>query len=132
MKGKCYRCGSGEHMANNCPVAKVIKCRSCSASQLIAAACLPTASVRAEGESGQGQSTLAVEYQPDRQQQPKQAAQVNYVQSFPSLQSGYPSREAGRYYFLPQQGNQCRFHYSSGGKEGKTWKERKKTCRVRP
>ena len=25
MKGKCYRCGSGEHMANNCLVDKDIK-----------------------------------------------------------------------------------------------------------
>ena len=27
------------------------------------------------------------------------------MQSFPSLQSAYPSRDAGRYYSLPQQGN---------------------------
>ena len=32
MKGKCYQCGSGEHMANNCLVAKDIKCCSCNAS----------------------------------------------------------------------------------------------------
>ena len=103
-------CGSGEHMVNNCKIAKDIKCRSCCSSGHIAAACLPTASVRAvEGESGQGQNTLALEYQPDKQQQqqqqPKQAAQVNYVQSCPSLQSAYLSREAGRYYSIRQQGN---------------------------
>ena len=97
MKGKCYQCGSGDHMANNCQFAKDIKCRICNASGHIAAACLPTASVRAvEGEGGQGQSTLALKYQPDKQQQqqPKQAAQINYVQTFPALQSSYPNREA--------------------------------------
>ena len=31
MKGKCFRCGSWEHMANNCRVAKDVKCRSCGA-----------------------------------------------------------------------------------------------------
>ena len=55
MKGKCYRCGSGEHMANNCSVAKDVKCRSCNATGHIAAAFTPTASIRAvEGEAGQG------------------------------------------------------------------------------
>ena len=59
MKGKCYRCGSGDHMANNCSVAKDVKCRSCNVMGHIAAACTPTASVRVvEGESGQG-NTLA-------------------------------------------------------------------------
>ena len=42
MKGKCYRCGSGDHMANNCQVAKDIKCRSFSSPGHIAAASLPT------------------------------------------------------------------------------------------
>lgn len=76
-------------MANNCQVAKDIKCRSCNASGHIAAACLPTASVRAvEGE--RGQRMLALEYQPDKQQQqqqPMHAAQINYVHTFPALQS---------------------------------------------
>ena len=29
MKGKCYRCGSPDHMANNSSVAKDIKCKRC-------------------------------------------------------------------------------------------------------
>lgn len=89
-------------------VAKCIKCRSCNFPGDIAAACLPTASNRAvEEEVGQGQSTLALEYQPDKQQQqPKQAAQINYVQTFSTLQSTYTNREAGWYYSLPQQQQQ--------------------------
>ena len=31
MKSKCFRCGSGKHMANNCRVARDVKCRSCGA-----------------------------------------------------------------------------------------------------
>ena len=107
MKGKCYRCGSGDHMSNNCSVAKDVKCRSCNAMGHIAAVCTPTASVRVvEGESGQG-NTLALEYQPEKQQQQQQQpkAQVNYVQTFPSLQAPYPNRDTGLYYSLPQQQN---------------------------
>ena len=29
MKGKCYSCGSPEHMANACIVAKDVKCKKC-------------------------------------------------------------------------------------------------------
>ena len=39
MKGKCFRCGSSEHMANNCKVAKVVKCRTCNAQGHIQNAC---------------------------------------------------------------------------------------------
>ena len=104
MKGKCYRCGSGEHMANSCSVAKHVKCRSCNATGHIAAVCTPTASVRAvEGEAGQG-DTLTLEYRPEKQQQQQQKAQVNYI-TFPSLQAAYTERGAGRFYSLPQQQN---------------------------
>ena len=68
---------------------------SCNSLGHIAAACLPTASIRAlEGKSGQN-SKLAVEYpliKQQQQQQQKQATQVNYIQTFPSFQSTYPSR----------------------------------------
>ena len=140
MKGKCYGCGSGEHMANNCQVAKDIKCRTCNASGHIAAACLPTASIRAvEGESNAGPNTLALEYQPDRQQQQqqnKQSAQVNYVQSFPSLQAVYPNRETGRYYsFNPGQGNTANINAVSttvteGKKKNRMKKEKSQAASV--
>ena len=98
-------------MANNCQVAKDIKCRSCNSPGHIVAAHLPTASIRAvKGEAGLGQSPLALQCQPNKQQQHqqlKQAAQINYVQTFPALQSTYPSREAGWYYTLPQQQQQA-------------------------
>ena len=92
MKGKCYRCGSGDHMANNCSVAKDVKCGSCNSMGHVAAACTPTASVIAvEGDSGQG-NTLALEYQPEKQQQQQQQqlqqkAQVNHHQSCANLRS---------------------------------------------
>ena len=94
-------------MANSCSVAKEVKCRSCNATGHIANACTPTANVRAvEGESGQG-NTLALEYQPEKQQQQQQQgqqkAQVNYLQTFPTLQVAYPDRNTGLYYSLPQQ-----------------------------
>lgn len=77
MKGKCYRCSSGEDMANNCSVAKDEICRSCNSLGHITAGCIPIASVRAvERESNQG-GTLALEYQSDKQQQQQKAAQVN-------------------------------------------------------
>ena len=92
-------------MANSCSVAKEVKCRICNATGQ-ANACTPTANVRAvEGESGQG-NTLALEYQPEKQQQQQQQvqqkAQVNYVQTYPTLQAAYLDRNAGRYYTIPQ------------------------------
>ena len=72
----------------------------------IAAACITTANVRAvEGESVQ-RSTLALEYQPEKQQQQQKAqqkAQVNYVQTFPTLQAANPDKNGGRYFTFPQQ-----------------------------
>ena len=40
MKGKCYRCGSPDHMANNCSVAKDFKCKKCNAVGHTQAACV--------------------------------------------------------------------------------------------
>ena len=39
MKGKCFRCASGDHFTNNCSLAKDIKCKRCSTTRHIAAAC---------------------------------------------------------------------------------------------
>ena len=43
-----------------------------------------------------------MEYQPEKQQQQQRAAEVNYVQTFPSLQAAYPNKETGQYYSLPE------------------------------
>ena len=96
MKGKCFRCGSGEHMANACNMAKDVRCRKCNSAGHIAAACSPgnTASIRAvEGESSsQAAQPLALEYQPEKPKQQAAAAQANYVLAYPTLQASYPQQ----------------------------------------
>ena len=62
MKGKSFRCGSSEHMAD-CKVTKDVKCRLCNAPGHIQSACLQ-GKVRSAEESPQvGSETLALEYQ---------------------------------------------------------------------
>ena len=63
MKGKCYRCGSPEHMANACNVAKDIKCKKCNTTAHTAAACISgQARATDDRESLPQNSTLALEY----------------------------------------------------------------------
>ena len=40
MKEKCFRCASADHFANNCSLAKDIKCKKCNNFRNIAAACV--------------------------------------------------------------------------------------------
>ena len=68
MKSNCFRCGSGDHMANNCRVAKDVKCRSCGAQGHIQSAC-GTGKTRAT-EEAPGKDALAIQYQ--SQQYPQQ------------------------------------------------------------
>ena len=63
MKGKCFRCGSSEHMANNCKVAKDVNCRTCNAHGDIQSACGQGKAHSAEESSPTGSETLALEYQ---------------------------------------------------------------------
>ena len=46
MKGKCYRCGSPDHMANSCNVAKDVKCKKCNVTGHTAGACVSPGSAR--------------------------------------------------------------------------------------
>ena len=39
MQGKCFRCGSADHFANSCSLAKDIKCKTCNTQGHIATAC---------------------------------------------------------------------------------------------
>ena len=76
MKGKCYRCGSPEHMANACNVAKDVKCKKCNATGHTAAACI-AGQARATDEQRENQvqnSTLALEYL-----QPSEVAHSNAI-----------------------------------------------------
>ena len=77
MKGKCFRCGSGEHMANNCRVAKDVKCRSCGAQGHIQSACGPGKARATEEAPASGGDALAIEYQQVHQYQHQDSAQAN-------------------------------------------------------
>ena len=60
MKGKCYRCGSPDHMANACNVAKDVKCKKCNTTGHTAAACISgQARATYERENTSQNSTLA-------------------------------------------------------------------------
>ena len=69
MKGKCYRCGSPDHMANNCSVAKDIKCKRCNGTGHTQAACVVSGQARATDDrstqNSQNNASLALEYQPE-------------------------------------------------------------------
>ena len=79
MKGKCYRCGSPDHMANNCSVANDIKCKKCNAVGHTQAACVASGQARATDDCTptvpQNNPSLALEYQPEN-------AQANYAMAF--------------------------------------------------
>ena len=88
MKGKCFRCCSGDHMANNCKVAKDVKCQSCGARGHIQSAC-GTGKARAT-EEAPGKDTLAIEYQ--GQQYPQQGVPgQEYVQANMAMAQGHNS-----------------------------------------
>ena len=65
-KGKCYRCGSPDHMANACNVAKDVKCKKCNVTGHTTGACVSPGQARAtedrENTSSSTNSTLALEY----------------------------------------------------------------------
>ena len=81
MKDKCYTCGSSEYMANNCSVAKDIKCKKCSMIGHTQTACIGLGQARATDDGlannqvNSNNASLALEYQPD-------SAQANYTVAF--------------------------------------------------
>ena len=75
MKGN-FHWGNGEHKANNCKVAKDVKCRMCSAQGHIQSAC-DQGKAQSEEENGGGKDSLALEYQ---QPQVTEYSQVNVAQ----------------------------------------------------
>ena len=66
MKGKSYRGGSPDHMANACNVAKDIKCKKCNTAGHTAGACVSSGQALAtedqDNASSSPNSTLALEY----------------------------------------------------------------------
>ena len=85
MKGNCYRCGSPDHMANTCSVAKDVKCKRCNNTGHTQSACVTSGQARAtddrspqnsQSQSTQNNPSLALEYQPENM------AQANYAMAF--------------------------------------------------
>ena len=70
MNGKCFRCGSADHFANACSLAKDIKGKRCNAQGHIANACpgggnnSAPAKANATGESENKDNLLQLEYRP--------------------------------------------------------------------
>ena len=66
MKGKCYRCGSPDHMANACNAAKDVKCKKCNTAGHTDGPCISCGQARATDDRDNAfsstNSTLAVEY----------------------------------------------------------------------
>ena len=65
IKGKCYRCGAGDHMIPGCTFPPSVVCKSCKAQGHIAAACIKTSSARATTDSTPDPNQLQLQYSPD-------------------------------------------------------------------
>ena len=91
MKGICFRCGSSEHMANNCKVAKDVKCCSCNTPGHIQRECLQGKASSAEQTTPQvGSDTLALGYQqPQTVEYP--SAQVNVIRNVQQGNNSWPT-----------------------------------------
>ena len=90
MKGKCFRCGSSEHMANACKVAKDVKCRSCNAPGHIQSACLPGKVLSAEESvPPMGSDTLALEYHQTQTVEYSNSAQVKVIRNVQQQQGNH-------------------------------------------
>ena len=74
MKGKCFRCGSPVHMANNCKEAKDVKCRLCNAQGHIQNDCGKGKACSAYESLPNGNKTLALDYQ-----QPQSSEYANVI-----------------------------------------------------
>ena len=69
LAGKCYRCGSSDHLGSGCSVRRDHVCNRCKGKGHIPQACLPSAA-RATAAPEQAQASdqqqLQLEYQPDQ------------------------------------------------------------------
>ena len=84
FKGKCFRCGSTEHMQPNCPKSAGITCNICKQPGHMSSVCLRAAAARAVQE----QPAYTVSYPPSVQSQPQlthqQPLAVDYSDSVSS------------------------------------------------
>ena len=65
IRGKCYRCASGDHMIPGCKIPGTVVCKSCNNQGHITPACLKTSSARASAADSPADSgQLQLQYSP--------------------------------------------------------------------
>ena len=65
IRGKCYRCASGDHMIPGCKVPGIVVCKSCNNQGHITPACLKTSSAWASAaDSSADSGQLQLQYHP--------------------------------------------------------------------
>ena len=97
MKGKCFRCANADHFANNCPLAKDIKCKRCNNTGHILAACTqPGAKANAtsdqEREQERENPVLQLEYRPATQDKYAESRVVGDTQYLPVQPVPFPAQ----------------------------------------
>ena len=96
MKGKCFRWTNADHFANNCSLAKDIKCKRCNNTGHIVAACAqPGAKANATSEQEHGQEcenpVLQLEYRPAAQDKYAESRAVGSTQYAPVQPVPFPT-----------------------------------------
>ena len=90
IKGKCYRCGAGDHMIPGCTFPPTVVCKACKNPGHIAVACVKTSSARATTDSSPDPNQLQLQYSPDSSSTASsfyvpQAGHQSYNQPTPQL-----------------------------------------------
>ena len=67
FKGKCFRCGSGDHMMSDCKFSPTVTCNSCKNQGHIAAVCHKLTTARASTTDAAADPTqLQLQYHPSQ------------------------------------------------------------------
>ena len=104
MKGKCFRSANSDHFANNCSLAKDIKCKKCNNTGHIAAACTQSgAKANATGDQERKQErenpVLQLEYRPATQDKYAESRAVGNAHYSPVQPIPFPAQAQQQGYF---------------------------------